>query len=42
MIIWWHNRILKHTLTVSFVTVSLGDFSRGHLIDCSCGKGWAR
>jgi hypothetical protein len=42
MIRWWHRR-RGHAQTVRRVSVPGFDpFARGELIDCSCGKGWAR
>ena len=40
--IWWH-KVRGHTITVKRVSVSMFDpDAKGLLIDCSCGKGWAK
>lgn len=41
--LWWHKYILRHTITIKRVSVPLYDiFSKGELLDCSCGEEWVK
>jgi hypothetical protein len=40
--IWWHERVLRHGMKITHVTVGLHDTSKGWLYECSCGKTWAK
>lgn len=41
--LWWHIWVLGHDQTIKRVSVPAWDPSaKGLLVDCSCGKGWAR
>lgn len=41
--IWWHEYVLKHKMFKRRVSVPIFDPSaKGILVDCQCGKSWAK
>jgi hypothetical protein len=41
IVIWYHEKILKHQVIRQKVTVGMMDVSLGVLVTCSCDKMWA-
>lgn len=41
IIVWFHEKVLKHPQIHRKVTVGMFDESKGILVRCDCGKMWA-